>query len=174
MLTVFFILEWVKKNIRVFGGDPNNVTIFGQSAGACSALALIGIPAAKGLFNKVIAQSTPILQPNPTIKSTNSLMNKLGHKLRDIEALRKEKAEDIIKTQNKVMEEVDEWMAFRPSIDIEGKTLPIHPLEAIKKGEGKSIDLLIGCTEEEGIHMTYFDPNLKDLKAEDFEFRKAQ
>lgn len=50
-------LEWVKKNIAAFGGDPNNVTIFGQSAGACITAALVGSPVAKNLFQRSISQS---------------------------------------------------------------------------------------------------------------------
>ena len=50
-------LQWVQQNIRAFGGDPNNVTIFGQSAGACMVAALVGSPVAKGLFHRSISQS---------------------------------------------------------------------------------------------------------------------
>src|SRR5580700_7571767 len=50
-------LRWVQSNIRAFGGDPNNVTIFGQSAGACMVAALVGSPVAKGLFHRAISES---------------------------------------------------------------------------------------------------------------------
>ncbi|HTW63272.1 MAG TPA: carboxylesterase family protein [Bryobacteraceae bacterium] len=50
-------LQWVQSNIRAFGGDPNNVTIFGQSAGACMVAALVGSPVAKGLFHRAISES---------------------------------------------------------------------------------------------------------------------
>ncbi len=50
-------LRWVQNNIRAFGGDPNNVTIFGQSAGACMVAALVGSPVAKGLFHRAISES---------------------------------------------------------------------------------------------------------------------
>lgn len=162
-------LEWIQKNIGIFGGDPDNVTIFGQSAGACSGITLIGMPTAKGLFNKVIAQSSPIFLPNPTTKSTNALMEKLGLKARDIETLRELKTEDIIEAQREIIKEnvgLDyEIMKFRPSIDKVGGTLPIHPLEALKKGEGKNIDILIGCNEEEQ-KTIMMSPSLKNVNAE--------
>src|SRR6202034_2466438 len=50
-------LQWVRDNIAAFGGDPDNVTIFGESAGAMSVTTLLGMPAARGLFRQVIAQS---------------------------------------------------------------------------------------------------------------------
>ena len=171
MLDQITALKWVQNNIEVFGGDPNNITIFGESAGGCSILSLLAMPAAKGLFHKAIVQSAPVLQPNPTVKSTNDLMNKFSLKTGDIKTLQKLKVEEIIKAQNEVLAEAleareYEIMGFRPSIDIEGGTLPIHPLEALKKGEGKSIEILIGCNEEEGKLFTKYDPRLKRLKRE--------
>ena len=57
MMDAIAALQWVKRNIRAFGGDPNNVTIFGESAGAIMIGALVGSPQAKGLFKRAIAQS---------------------------------------------------------------------------------------------------------------------
>ncbi len=174
MLDQITALKWVKDNIEVFGGDPNNITIFGESAGGCSILSLLAMPDAKGLFNKAIVQSSPILQPNPTVKSTNELMTKFGLSTSDIKELQEVEVDEIIKAQNAVLAEAleageSEIMGFRPSIDKEGGTLPIHPLEALKKGEAKSIELLIGCTEEEGKLFTKFDPKFKRFKRENLD-----
>jgi para-nitrobenzyl esterase len=61
-------LKWVRRNISAFGGDPANVTIFGESAGALSVMYLLSSPLAKGLFSKAIAQS-PYMVPTPTLKT---------------------------------------------------------------------------------------------------------
>ena len=57
LLDMVAALEWVKRNVGAFGGDPNNVTIFGESAGGTAVGLLMVMPQAKGLFNKVIAES---------------------------------------------------------------------------------------------------------------------
>ncbi|NVM45363.1 MAG: carboxylesterase family protein, partial [Candidatus Lokiarchaeota archaeon] len=80
-------LKWIKKNIEKFGGNPNNITIFGESAGALSALILTSIPLTKGLFHRAIIQSAPIMDTKPTIKSNTKLFQELGIKNGDISAL---------------------------------------------------------------------------------------
>src|SRR5258708_24881545 len=62
MLDLVAVLEWVRDNIKTFGGDPDCVTIFGQSGGGGKVLALMAIPAAKGLFHRAIVQSGPFLK----------------------------------------------------------------------------------------------------------------
>src|SRR6202166_4356621 len=62
MLDLVAVLEWVRDNIKTFGGDPGNVTIFGQSGGGGKVLALMAMPAAKGLFHRAIVQSGPFLK----------------------------------------------------------------------------------------------------------------
>jgi len=64
-------LQWIKKNIAAFGGDPNNVTIDGQSAGSMSVNCLLASPLAKGLFHRAIAESGNLILPNTFIKTPN-------------------------------------------------------------------------------------------------------
>ena len=149
-------LQWVNDNIAKFGGDPDNITIFGESAGAYSVIALMAMPAAKGLFSRVIAQSMPYIDPKVTKKPTKQLMRVLGIKVGDIDALRKVPPEEIIKAQNEITKQGG--LPFRPLID--GDTFPIHPLTIIKEGKCKDIDLLMGTNLHEAKLFTSLDPKL--------------
>ena len=155
-------LKWVYDNIAKFGGDPNNITIFGESAGAYSVITLTAMPAAKGLFRRVIAESMPFIDPKMTKKPTKQLMRALGINIRDIDALRKVAPEEIIKVQNEITKQGG--LAFRPIID--GDTFPIHPLIMMKEGKCKDIDLLMGTNLNEAKLFTSLDPNLRKINDE--------
>jgi para-nitrobenzyl esterase len=150
-------LQWIQKNIENFGGDPKNITVFGESAGGLSTLLLVAIPAAKGLFKRVISQSAPILDPKPTLKTTTKLFQELNLEFGDIDSLRKLSSEKINNASNQVIlnsytDKSKEIMLFRPSID--GKVLTMTPLEAIRKGFGKNIDIMIGNNKNEWNYFT--------------------
>jgi para-nitrobenzyl esterase len=145
-------LQWVHDNIGKFGGDPNNVTIFGESAGATFVCALSAMPSAKGLFNRVIAQSTVDIKDAKTTTcgtASKKLMRSLGLKKGDIEGSQKIPVDQIMEAQNKIL--TGHWttnpLSFSPFID--GEVLPIHPLKAMKDGDCKDIDFLIGTNLEE-------------------------
>ncbi|MHA1992805.1 MAG: carboxylesterase/lipase family protein [Candidatus Hodarchaeales archaeon] len=140
-------LEWVRDNIEFFGGDPANVTIFGESAGGYAVLTLSAMPGAKGLFRRVIAQSAPFINPEVSDKHTKSLMRMLKLKKGDIEAFRKIPPEEIIDAQNKYLERINSAMEFRPLID--GESLPIHPLKEFQSGDCSNIDFMIGSNLDE-------------------------
>ncbi len=140
-------LKWVKDNIEFFGGDPGKVTIFGESAGGYAVLTLSAMPAAKGLFQRVISQSAPFFNPKASGKHTRSLMRMLNLKSRDIEAFRKVLPEEIIDAQNKYLEKLNGAMEFRPFID--GESLPIHPLKTFHNGNCANIDFMIGSNLDE-------------------------
>jgi para-nitrobenzyl esterase len=72
MLDIVAALQWVRANIDRFGGDPQNVTIFGQSGGAGKVTTLMGMPSAAGLFHRAIAQSPSMVSPQPSEQTANS------------------------------------------------------------------------------------------------------
>jgi len=152
-------LKWVYDNIAKFGGDPSNITIFGESAGAYSVISLLAMPAAKGLFSRVIAESMPFIDPKVTKKPTKQLMRALGVKIGDIDTLRKMTPEEIIKAQNEVTKQ--NGLAFRPIIY--GDAFPTHPLTIIKEGKCKDVDLMMGTNLNEAKLFTSLDPNLRDI-----------
>jgi para-nitrobenzyl esterase len=149
-------LKWVKENISRFGGDPQNVTLFGESAGAGAICCLLGVPSAKGLFSRVIPQSgstSPLgYQTGRAIATAQRLTSLLGIEKNDIESLRKIPAEEIIKAQTKMDQQVLEGgtafaLGYSPLVD--GEILPQHPLKAVLEGETKDIELLHGTNRDE-------------------------
>jgi para-nitrobenzyl esterase len=92
-------LEWIRDNVASFGGDPGNVTIFGQSGGAGKVSTLLGMPAAQGLFHRAIAQSGSAVASMPATVATQNaeaLMGRLGLKSSEVEALQKLPMEQLL------------------------------------------------------------------------------
>ena len=124
LLDMVQVLEWVHDNIANFGGDPNNVTIFGQSGGGGKVATLMATPSAKGLFHRAICQSGAAIKgvsrENAT-RSAQALLTKLNLKPDQIDQLQNmpfEKLEEALKGPG---------MNFGPVVD--GKTLPHDPFD---------------------------------------------
>ncbi|WP_416838738.1 carboxylesterase/lipase family protein [Haloferax sp. DFSO52] len=156
-------LEWVRENIAAFGGDPGNVTIFGESAGAMSVGTLLAVPRAEGLFQHAIAQSGAahhVLSPETGQRIGQLLAEKLGVEA-SREAIADVPVERVIDAQNELRadlqsnpdperwggEVVSTFMPWQPVID--GDLLPAHPLERIESGDSVDVDLLVGTNIDE-------------------------
>ncbi|QJW89829.1 carboxylesterase family protein [Spirosoma taeanense] len=136
-------LQWVKQNIAQFGGDPNNVTIAGQSAGSMSVNALVASPLAKGLFNKAIAESgASLARPNPTLQQAEEgglkTMQALG--ATSLAELRAKPADEILKKAQ----------GMRGPI-VDGYVLPQSIATIFSTGKANPITLLTGWNEDEGM-----------------------
>jgi len=136
-------LKWVKANIAAFGGDPNNVTIFGQSAGACITAALTGSPQAKGLFHKNISQSgawsglspTPMGTREAAEKQTIAAMEKAGVKsFADLQALPADQVAKIARSQ---------------SIIIDGWIVPEDQSKTFAEGRQNKVPVLVGSNKDD-------------------------
>ena len=147
-------LQWVQRHIADFGGDPANVTVFGESAGAMSIARLLIMPAAQGLFHKAILESGSfILEPKgQNLRSAEKCARKFFKALKvaygDVQALQNASYEAIMRAQKKVTgNSFFNDQAFFPTND--GHWLPDDPYTHLKTGFAREIPILIGANQEE-------------------------
>ncbi|MHA2288207.1 MAG: carboxylesterase/lipase family protein [Promethearchaeota archaeon] len=164
----FTALKWVSENISNFGGDPKNITIFGESAGSTSVCTLLSMPIAKELIRRAICQSGALNpqrhHPEGGTFASKKLFSKLGIKMGDIDSLRKVSADKLIEVESEIrMENMikREVNGYPPIID--GEKVPEHPIQAINKGASKEIDLLIGTNLNEWAFFSILNPELEHI-----------
>ncbi len=170
-------LEWVRENIDAFGGDPENVTVFGESAGAMSVATLLGSPAAQGLFHRAIAQSGAadhVSSAAQAAEISELFLEELGEAGRDLSTLRAIPVRTILRTQRAItMPRLRSGqLPWQPFVD--GDILVDAPLRAIEAGFAKSVPLLIGANQDEYRLFTLGNRELLRINEEGLRHRLAR
>lgn len=155
-------LAWVHRNIAAFGGDPGNVTVFGESAGAMDTVALLTAPAAKGLFHKAIVESAPMDEDWPSLAAASSA----GATIATALDLPGERA-TLAQLRAVPMQQLVEASVRLSAPVIDGVLLRQPPFEALNKGAGVDVPLIIGTNGNEA-SLLGANPNLDYFKRADF------
>ncbi len=161
-------LDWVQDNIAAFGGNPDNVTVAGFSAGGMSIGDLLSMPKARGKFHKTINRSGSTNTVGPlenAVKIAEQFLKILNVSPKDTTALRALTTQQLLDGQEKlgtIMREAKGALTpFMPVVD--GDVLPDFPIELIKKGSTKNVIVMAGNTLDELKISTGMDPNMRNL-----------
>ena len=177
MLDIVLALQWVHDNIETFGGDPNNVTIFGESGGGRKVSLLLTMPSAKGLFHKGIIQSSPALRGMASTTATEvaeHLLEKLEIKKNEIEKLQNLPHQQLLEAvmsmplRTQVRREVvalGSLMSFTPVVD--GRYLPANPFIPQASPYLYDVPIIIGTNRDEIALMVAGDPRRRRLTEEE-------
>lgn len=152
-------LEWVQREIRAFGGDPDRVTVAGQSAGGSAVLTLLAMPAARGLFQRAYAMSAPDATVEPEraealgrrvaellgVEPTRAGLGTVDElEVRRKQAIAARPDDDPATALREVLADGIAWAPLR-----DGDLLPVRPIDAIRDGAGAEVPLVIGATDDE-------------------------
>jgi para-nitrobenzyl esterase len=162
MLDLVAALEWIRDNIEAFGGDPNCVTIFGQSGGGGKVSYLLAMPRAQGLFHRAIIMSGPRLRSVTRDEANDlarELLDELGLRPDQIAELQALPAEALVAAQLSMSKKKGELVegrgGFVPVVD--GDILPAQPFDPVAPPSSASVPLMIGSTKDEMTHILRSD-----------------
>jgi len=173
MLDIVAALEWVRDNIAAFGGDPGNVTIFGQSGGAGKVATLMAMPAARGLFHRAIAQSgaaltaTPAAQAARTTEQVLRRLNITPAQLDRLQTMPIAQLIDVMRPPAGAPPGPGAGLSFGPVVD--GASLPGNAFDPTAPALSATIPFMTGTTATE---VTFFAPDDQLRPIDDATFRQ--
>jgi para-nitrobenzyl esterase len=185
MLDIVAALQWVRDNIAAFGGDPNTVTIFGQSGGGGKVGTLMAMPSAKGLFHRAIVESGSMLRAGTQEKSqalAELIVTELGLSKTTIDQIHSLPYQQLVLTGQKVLRahtplpvggvpnfrRLADSLGFGPVVD--GNILPAHPFDPQAPALSADVPMIIGSTLNEFV-TAINHPEYEDMTAADLENR---
>jgi len=157
LLDIVAVLEWVRDNITHFGGNPGNVTIFGQSGGGLKISNLLAMPPAKGLFHKAIIESGSALKGihrEDANKTTERILAKLGLQPNQVDELQKLPVDRLLSAID-TRGSAPGTAPFNLAPVVDGRALPRDPFDPTAPEISEDVPLIIGSVNTEG---TFFTP----------------
>jgi para-nitrobenzyl esterase len=166
MLDIVAVLDWVRVHAASFGGDPGNVTIFGQSGGGGKVAALMAMPAAKGLFHRAIIQSGPFLRalsPDYSLRVTELLLAELGLSRSQVKELQKIPVDRLLGAAAEAMKKMPKTRPFQRDgygwetavgwgLTVDGHILPNHPFDPGAPTVSSDVPLITGTNLNESVN----------------------
>jgi para-nitrobenzyl esterase len=166
-------LQWVRDNIAAFGGDPGNVTVFGQSGGGAKVSTLLAMPGAHGLFHKAIIQSGPGLKMAERADANalaERMLTALGIAKADVHRLQTLDPKAVIDAAT-AAQAGGGGRSLSPTVD--GRSLPRHPFDPDAPVTARNIPLMIGTCKDEQTLFSFLDPDFGHMSADQVRQRFA-
>jgi para-nitrobenzyl esterase len=161
MLDIVAALRWVKTNIELFGGDPANVTIFGESGGGFKVGTLLAMPSAKGLFHKASIESGAALRrvsKEEASATTRRVLKELGIARHDLHKLAEVPADAFVTMQLKAERGAFPGAVLGPVVD--GVILPRHPFDPVAPPIAANVPLIVGFNRDEATFFNRDNPEV--------------
>ena len=173
-LDIVLALQWVRDNIAAFGGDPANVTIFGESGGGAKVGTLLAMPLAKGLFHKAIVQSGPavrMVERSDAEEIAGRTLMALGVAKADVHKLQSMDCKAVVNAASAAQLPGGGLTKRSLAPVVDGRSLPADPFYPNATEVSRSVPLIIGTNKDEGTLFAAADPDFGKMTAEQVQQR---